>query len=116
MKVGGLPGRKRGDPGHIGLPAVTHLNALILSLLGSGWVDGPRLRENLAAHDVSMTGPGFSTLMKRMKRDSLVWSDFRMVTSGHARVSVSHYKVTPRGRMALDQVKAWYEDLREISR
>ena len=70
------------------LPALTHLQFLVLGVLRSEEQSGRTLREALAGYGIRRTGPAFYQLMARMEKDALVDGWYEQITAGDQLVKV----------------------------
>jgi DNA-binding PadR family transcriptional regulator len=92
----------------ISLPAITHLQFLVLEALTGGEQAGRDLRALLVAHAVKSSAPAFYQMMGRLEDADLVegWYDQKLV--GGQNVKERRYRVTRRGERALAETRAFY--------
>lgn len=90
------------------LPAITHLQFLILESLTSGDRAGRDLRARLAEHGVRNSAPAFYQMMARLETAGLVtgWYE-QSIVSGQI-IKERHYEVTKAGTRALDEAHHFY--------
>jgi DNA-binding PadR family transcriptional regulator len=90
------------------LPAITHLQFLVLEALTAGEQAGRDLRALLVAHAVKSSAPAFYQMMGRLEDADLVegWYDQKLV--GGQNVKERRYRVTRRGERALAETRAFY--------
>jgi len=90
------------------LPAVTHLQVLVLEAVKDGDAIGRDLRDRLAGHGVRNSAPAFYQMMGRLEEAGLVdgWYEQKLVAGQN--VKERRYRITRRGRRALDQTRAFY--------
>lgn len=92
----------------VNLPAITHLQFLVLESLTRGEQAGRDLRALLVAHAVKTSGPAFYQMMGRLEDAELVdgWYDQKLV--GGQNVKERRYRLTRRGERALADTRAFY--------
>jgi DNA-binding PadR family transcriptional regulator len=90
------------------LPAVTHLQVLVLEALKDGDAIGRDLRDRLAGHGVRSTGSAYDQMMGRLEEADLVdgWYEQKLVAGQN--IKERRYRITRRGRRALDETRAFY--------
>jgi DNA-binding PadR family transcriptional regulator len=90
------------------LPAVTHLQVLVLEAVKDGDAIGRDLRDTLAAHGVRSSAPAFYQMMGRLEEAGLVegWYEQKLVAGQN--IKERRYRITRRGRRALDETRAFY--------
>jgi len=95
----------------MGLPSLTHLQCLILSILMDGEQSGRDVRAQLAKHGDRKTGPAFYQLMSRLEDSGSVegWYDQKIV-DGQI-IKQRRYKITGDGITAVKETQAFYADL-----
>jgi DNA-binding PadR family transcriptional regulator len=93
------------------IPRLTHLQFLVLGLLGSGARPGRELREALAAHGVKRSAPAFYQLMARLERDRLVDGWYEQVTAGDQAVTERRYRIRAAGAKLWAEARDFYSAL-----
>src|SRR5579864_81018 len=90
------------------LPAVTHLQVLVLEAVKDGDAIGRDLRDRLAGPGVRHSAPALDQMMGRLEEAGLVdgWYEQKLVAGQN--VKERRYRITRRGRRALDQTRAFY--------
>jgi DNA-binding PadR family transcriptional regulator len=90
------------------LPAVTHLQVLVLEAVRDGDAIGRDLRDRLAAHGVRSSAPAFYQMMGRLEEAGFVegWYEQKLVAGQN--IKERRYRITRRGRRALDETRAFY--------
>jgi DNA-binding PadR family transcriptional regulator len=90
------------------LPAVTHLQVLVLEAVRDGDAIGRDLRDRLAGHGVRSSAPAFYQMMGRLEEAGLVegWYEQKLVAGQN--IKERRYRITRRGRRALDETRAFY--------
>src|SRR5688572_6719267 len=91
------------------LPALTHMQFLVLGVLRSEELPGRALREVLAGYGIRRTGPAFYQLMARLEKDRLVDGYYEQITVGDQAVTERHYRITPEGTRRWKDARAFYE-------
>ena len=91
------------------LPALTHLQFLVLGVLRSEAQAGRTLRHALSAYGIRRTGPPFYQLMPRLEKDRLVDGWYEQITVGDQAVTERHYRITPEGTRRWKDARAFYE-------
>jgi DNA-binding PadR family transcriptional regulator len=90
------------------LPHLTHLQFLVLSLIGAGEPPGRTVREALRPYGVRRSAPAFYQLMARLERDGLVHGRYHPVVVGDQSVKERRYRLTPTGEAAWSRTRAFY--------
>jgi DNA-binding PadR family transcriptional regulator len=91
------------------LPALTHLQFLVLGVLRADAQPGRTLRGALSAYGIRRTGPAFYQLMARLEKDRLVDGWYEQVTVGDQAVTERHYRITAEGARRWKEARAFYE-------
>jgi DNA-binding PadR family transcriptional regulator len=94
------------SPDH--LPAITHLQFLVLGQLLAAAQAGRDLRAELRRHGVRRTAPAFYQMMARLEDAGLVegWYD-RKVLEGQL-IKERHYRLRPAGARAWSATRDFY--------
>jgi DNA-binding PadR family transcriptional regulator len=71
------------------LPALTHLQFLVLGVLRNEDLPGRTLRDALSGYGIRRTGPAFYQMMARLEKDRLVDGRYEQVTVGDQAVTES---------------------------
>src|SRR5687767_371527 len=91
------------------LPALTHLQFLVLGVLRTDPQPGRAVRSALSAYGIRRTGPAFYQLMARMEKDRLVDGWYEQLTVGNQAVTERHYRITTEGTRRWKEARAFYE-------
>ena len=91
------------------LPALTHLQFLVLGVLRADEQAGRTVRDALSGFGVRRTGPAFYQLMARLEKDGLVDGWYEQVTVGDQAVTERRYRITADGRKRWNEARAFYE-------
>ena len=91
------------------LPALTHLQFLVLGVLRAEEQPGRTVRDALSGFGIRRTGPAFYQLMARMEKDGLVDGWYEQVTVGDQAVTERRYRITPDGKKRWNEARAFYE-------
>jgi DNA-binding PadR family transcriptional regulator len=92
------------------LPALTHLQFLILSvLLHAPHEPGRVVRDTLATFGVRRTAPAFYQLMARLERDGLVEGWYEQITVGDQAVTERRYRITRAGAARWEDTRQFYD-------
>ena len=91
------------------IPALTHLQFLVLGVLRTDPQPGRTLRNALSAYGIRRTGPAFYQLMARMEKDRLVDGWYEQVTVGDQAVTERHYRIAAEGTRRWKEARAFYE-------
>ena len=91
------------------LPALTHLQFLVLGVLRHDAQPGRTLRTALAAYGIKRTAPAFYQLMARLEKDRLVDGWYEQITVGDQAVTERHYRITAEGTRRWKEARAFYE-------
>ena len=96
------------------LPALTHLQYLVLGVLRSDEQPGRVLRQALATYGVRRSGPAFYQLMARIERAGLVEGWYEQVTVGDQAVTERRYRITRDGTRQWSAAHAFYDELARL--
>ena len=91
------------------LPALTHLQFLVLGVLRTDAQPGRTVRRALAAYGVRRSGPAFYQLMARLEKDRLADGWYEQTTVGDQAVTERHYRITAEGTRRWNEARAFYE-------
>jgi DNA-binding PadR family transcriptional regulator len=93
------------------LPAITHLQFLVLGLLLGREQPGREIREVIAGYGVRRSAPAFYQMMARLERDGLVEGWYEQITAGDQAVTERRYRIKPAGARLWAQTRAFYEQV-----
>ena len=91
------------------LPALTHLQFLVLGVLRNEDLPGRTLRDALAGYGIRRTGPAFYQLMGRMEKERLVDGRYEQITVKDQAVTERRYRITADGKKRWSEARAFYE-------
>lgn len=91
------------------LPALTHLQFLVLGILRTEELPGRVLRDVLSGYGIRRTGPAFYQLMARLEKERLVDGRYEQVIVGDQAVTERHYRITADGKKRWSGARAFYE-------
>lgn len=93
---------------HDRLPAITHLQFLVLGLLRDQPQAGRHIRAELQHHGVRRTAPAFYQMMARLEDAGLVegWYDQKVVEG--QLIKERHYRLRPAGARAWGVTRDFY--------
>jgi DNA-binding PadR family transcriptional regulator len=91
------------------LPAVTHLQFLVLGVLLAGERPGRAIREVIAAYGVRRSGPAFYQMMARLERDGMIEGWYEQVTVSDQAVTERRYRIKSAGSKLWGETRAFYE-------
>jgi len=91
------------------LPALTHMQFLVLGILRNDELSGRALREVLAGYGIRRTGPAFYQLMARLEKDRLVEGWYEQTTVGDQAVTERRYRISADGKRRWNEARAFYE-------
>lgn len=91
------------------LPALTHLQFLVLGGLLAGEQPGRSIRDVIASYGARRSGPAFYQMMARLERDNLVEGWYEQVTIGDQAVTERRYRIRPAGSRRWEETRAFYE-------
>ena len=92
------------------LPALTHLQFVILGALLAGERPGKELRRDLARYGVRRTAAAFYQMMARLEDAGLVSGEYDQKIVGGQIIKERRYTLTPRGDAAWTTTRAFYDD------
>ena len=93
------------------LPALTHLQFLVLGVLLAEEQAGRAIRKAIAGYGVRRSGPAFYQLMARLERDGLVRGWYEPIVVGDQAVTERRYRITAAGVKLWDQTRAFYDSV-----
>lgn len=97
------------------LPALTHLQFLVLGMLRSDELPGRALREALSGYGIRRTGPAFYQLMARLEKDRLVDGWYEQITVGDQAVTERRYRISAEGKRRWNEARAFYEHVARVA-
>jgi DNA-binding PadR family transcriptional regulator len=93
------------------LPALTHLQYLVLGVLRQDEQPGRVLRLALGHYGVRRSGPAFYQLMARMERARLVEGRYEQIVVGDQAVTERRYRITAAGARLWSEAHHFYDEL-----
>ena len=93
------------------LPALTHLQFLVLGVLRHEEQPGRVIRQALARYGVRRTAPAFYQLMSRLEGAGLVTGRYEQVIVGDQAVTERRYRITPEGNRMWARAQDFYEEV-----
>jgi DNA-binding PadR family transcriptional regulator len=93
------------------LPALTHLQFLVLGVLRANEQPGRAIREAIATYGVRRSGPAFYQMMARLERDGLVEGWYEQITAGGQSVKERRYRIKPAGARLWSATQSFYESV-----
>jgi DNA-binding PadR family transcriptional regulator len=97
------------------LPALTHLQFLVLGVLRADEQPGRVLRHALAEYGVRRSAPAFYQLMSRLERAKLVEGWYDQITIRDQAVTERRYRITPEGLRLWRKAQGFYDDVARLS-
>ncbi len=91
---------------HRPLPAVTHLQFLVLGILRGGARTGHAVRRALARHGVRRSGPAFYQMMARLEDAGFVDGEYDQKIVDGQIIKERRYTLTPPGETAWSSTRA----------
>ena len=91
------------------LPALTHMQFLVLGVLRNEELPGRALRDVLAGYGIRRTGPAFYQLMARLEKDRLIDGWYEQITVGDQAVTERRYRISAHGKQRWNDARAFYE-------
>lgn len=91
------------------LPALTHLQFLVLGVLRNDELPGRTLREALSGYGIRRTGPAFYQLMARLEKDRLVDGWYEQITVGDQAVTERRYRMSSEGKRQWNAARDFYQ-------
>src|SRR3954465_5855169 len=92
------------------LPALTHLQFLVLGVLRGGPRTGRQVRRAVAGHDVRRTAPAFYQMMARLEDARFVAGEYDQKIVARQIIKERRYSLTPPGEAAWAATRAFYTD------
>jgi hypothetical protein len=97
------------------LPALTHLQFLVLGVLRTEEQPGRVLRQALAAYGVRRSGPAFYQLMARLERARLVEGWYEQISVGDQAVTERRYRIAAEGARLWTKAQRFYDEVGRLS-
>lgn len=92
------------------VPAITHLQYLVLTVLREGPALGRRLRSRLAAHGVRRSAPAFYQMMARLEDAGYVTGDYDQKIVDSQIIKERRYELAPAGDAAWRRTRDFYAE------
>ena len=92
------------------LPALTHLQFLVLETLIEADCAGRNLRKLLASYGVRNSGPAFYQMMGRLEEAKLVDGAYDQKVVAGQHIKERRYRITKAGVRAVADTRAFYEE------
>jgi len=92
------------------VPAITHLQFLVLGLLRGGERRGRFIRRALERHGVRRSAPAFYQMMARLEDAGLVEGEYEQKIVTGQIIKERRYALTPNGEAAWSSTRAFYSD------
>jgi DNA-binding PadR family transcriptional regulator len=90
------------------LPAITHLQFLVLDALAGEEHAGRTLRERLADYGVRNSGPAFYQMMSRLEEAGFVEGWYEQTVVEGQNLKERRYRLTRDGKRALEETRNFY--------
>lgn len=90
------------------LPAITHLQCLVLGALADAEQAGRHLRALLGTYGVKSSGPAFYQMMARLETGGLVDGWYAQQVVDGQSLKERRYRLTRDGKRALDETRTFY--------
>jgi DNA-binding PadR family transcriptional regulator len=97
------------------LPALTHLQFLVLGVLRTEEQPGRVIRQALAAYGVRRTAPAFYQLMSRLESAGLVTGRYEQVIVGDQAVTERRYRITSEGSRMWARAQDFYAEVGRLA-
>jgi DNA-binding PadR family transcriptional regulator len=101
-------------PNHT-LPAITHLQFLVLGIVRGGEQPGRTIRDVLARYGVRRSAPAFYQLMSRLESAGLVEGRYEQIVVGDQAVTERRYRISADGQRAWSRAHEFYADVGRLS-
>ena len=90
------------------VPAITHLQFLVLAMLRAGPRLGRHVRARLARHGARRSAPAFYQMMARLEDAGLVEGDYDQKVIDSQIIKERRYTLTPAGEAAWKRTRDFY--------
>ena len=90
------------------LPAITHLQFLVLDCLTGQERPGLQIRQRLSTSGVRQSGPAFYRMMARLEDASMVEGYYVQEVIDGQIIKQRHYRLSPQGRRSWDSTRRFY--------
>src|SRR5688572_593407 len=95
------------------LPELTHLQFLVLDIIGSNTMKGREIREQLKHHGMKKGGPAFYQLMARLEEAKMVKGWYTQEIIDGQIIKERSYHILGSGARAYRSTARFYSDLAE---
>jgi hypothetical protein len=92
------------------IPAITHLQFLVLGMLRGGERPGRLVRRGLAQHGIRRTAPAFYQMMARLEDAGLVAGAYDQKIVDGQIIKERRYSLTRAGETAWASTRAFYDE------
>lgn len=92
------------------IPAITHLQFLVLGMLRAGERPGRHVRRALQRHGISRSAPAFYQMMARLEDAGFVTGAYDQKIVDGQIIKERRYTLTPAGDQAWTATRAFYTD------
>lgn len=93
------------------LPALTHLQFLVLGVLLTGEQSGRTIRRAIDEYGVRRSSPAFYQMMARLERDGMVEGWYEQIQAGDQAVTERRYRATAAASRTWNRTRAFYEGI-----
>ena len=97
------------------LPALTHLQYLVLGVLLVDDQPGRVLRNALTQYGVRRSAPAFYQLMSRLEKSKLVEGWYEQIVVHDQAVTERRYRVTPEGARLWRKAQGFYDEVARLA-
>lgn len=91
------------------LPEITHLQFVVMDIMGTKKTSGRELRESLKKIGIKKSGPAFYQLMSRLEESKFVEGSYEFKIVEGQQIRERRYKLKGAGATAIAQARAFYE-------
>lgn len=97
------------------LPALTHLQFLVLGVLSQDEQPGRVIRQALGTYGVRRSAPAFYQLMSRLESAGLVTGRYEQVVVGDQAVTERRYRITDDGARMWSRARDFYSEVGRLA-
>ena len=94
------------------LPALSHLQFLVVGILLPGERSGRSIRRILEQYQIPRSAPAFYQMMARLERDGIVLGTYEQIKVGDQSVTERRYRATRAGARLWERSYSFYEHVR----
>lgn len=97
------------------VPAITHQQTLVLSILSDGERWGRDVRQEMSSHNVTSSGAAFYQMMARMEEAGMIRGAYETKVVDGQTIKQRKYHIRPKGQRALAGAVEFYVEAARLA-